>query len=152
MDVAYAGAGVMVHSGPLDGVTAGKGEEESVARAIAYLEEKQLGQGTTNYRLRDWLVSRQRYWGAPIPIIHCPNCGTVPVPTADLPVKLPENVEFTGKGASPLSKMTDWVNVPCPSCQAARQTRNRHHGHLSRFVLVLFALRRRQQPRSGLYA
>ncbi|MGI8934604.1 MAG: leucine--tRNA ligase, partial [Phormidesmis sp.] len=118
MDVAYAGAGVMVHSGPLDGVMAGKGEGESVEGAIAYLEKNNLGQGTTNYRLRDWLVSRQRYWGAPIPIIHCSHCGTVPVPTADLPVKLPDDVEFTGKGASPLSKMADWVNVPCPNCQA----------------------------------
>ena len=124
MEVAYAGAGVMVHSGPLDGVAAGKGEGESVEGAIAYLEEKSLGQGTTNYRLRDWLVSRQRYWGAPIPIIHCPQCGTVPVPEQDLPVKLPENVEFTGKGASPLSKMADWVNVSCPSCgtEAKRET------------------------------
>ena len=116
MDAAYVGAGIMVHSGPMDGVSAGKGEGESVEKAIAYLEEKALGQGTTNYRLRDWLVSRQRYWGAPIPIIHCAECGAVPVPDADLPVKLPQNVEFTGKGASPLAKIDDWVNVPCPSC------------------------------------
>ncbi len=119
MEAAYVGAGVMVHSGPLDGAIAGKGKGESVEQAIAYLEEKSLGEGTTNYRLRDWLVSRQRYWGAPIPIIHCPSCGAVPVPDADLPVKLPENVEFTGKGASPLSKMADWVDVPCPSCGTA---------------------------------
>ncbi len=118
METAYVGEGVMVHSGPLDGVTAGKGEGESVEQAIAYLQSKSLGQGTTNYRLRDWLVSRQRYWGAPIPIIHCDKCGTVPVPEQDLPVKLPENVEFTGKGASPLAKVGDWVNVPCPSCNA----------------------------------
>ena len=119
MEVAYAGEGVMVHSGPLNGVAAGKGEGESVQQAIAYLEAKSLGQGTTNYRLRDWLVSRQRYWGAPIPIIHCPTCGTVPVPDQDLPVKLPENVAFSGKGASPLAKVSDWVNVPCPCCHAA---------------------------------
>ena len=116
---AYAGDGVMVYSGPLNGVAAGKGEGESVQEAIAYLEANSLGQGTTNYRLRDWLVSRQRYWGAPIPIIHCPTCGTVPVPEQDLPVKLPENVEFSGKGASPLAKISDWVNVPCPCCNAA---------------------------------
>jgi leucyl-tRNA synthetase len=100
-------------------VVSGKGEGESVAQAITYLQANNLGQGTTNYRLRDWLVSRQRYWGAPIPIIHCPSCGTVPVPDADLPVKLPENVEFTGKGASPLAKIADWVNVPCPCCGSA---------------------------------
>ncbi len=111
----------MVQSGPMDGAIAGKGEGESVEQAIAYLEEKSLGQGTTNYRLRDWLVSRQRYWGAPIPIIHCAECGAVPVPDADLPVKLPENVEFTGKGASPLAKIDDWVNVPCPSCGKGAQ-------------------------------
>ncbi len=119
MTVAYAGDGVMVNSGPLNSVAAGKGEGESVERAIAYLEEKSLGQGTTHYRLRDWLVSRQRYWGAPIPIIHCPTCGTVPVPEQDLPVKLPENVKFSGKGASPLAKISDWVNVSCPRCNAA---------------------------------
>lgn len=123
MASAYVGAGVVVHSGPLDGVAAGKGAGESVEGAIAYLDKESLGQGTTNYRLRDWLVSRQRYWGAPIPIVHCPNCGAVPVPDADLPVKLPENVEFTGKG-SPLAKIEDWVNVPCPSCgtPAKRET------------------------------
>ncbi len=124
MDAAYVGAGTMVQSGPMDGVAAGKGEGESVEQAIAYLQEQSLGAGTTNYRLRDWLVSRQRYWGAPIPIIHCPDCGAVPVPDADLPVKLPENVEFTGKGASPLAQIDDWVKVPCPSCgqDAKRET------------------------------
>ncbi len=124
MTEAYPGDGVMVNSGPLDGVKAGKGKGQSVGVAIAYLEEKQIGHGTTNYRLRDWLVSRQRYWGAPIPIIHCEDCGAVPVPDGDLPVQLPQNVEFTGKGASPLSKMEDWINVPCPSCgkPAQRET------------------------------
>ena len=118
MERAYAHSGVMVNSEPLDGIVSGKGEGESVDRAIAHLEQQNIGQGTTNYRLRDWLVSRQRYWGAPIPIIHCPQCGTVPVPEKDLPVKLPDNVEFSGKGASPLSKMSDWVDVACPKCQA----------------------------------
>jgi leucyl-tRNA synthetase len=77
-----------------------------------------------NYRLRDWLISRQRYWGAPIPIIHCPQCGAVPVPDEDLPVKLPEDVEFSGRGPSPLAKLDSWINVPCPTCgtPAKRET------------------------------
>lgn len=124
MTEAYTGTGVMVNSGPLDGVKAGKEKGQSVGVAIAHLEEQQIGHGTTNYRLRDWLVSRQRYWGAPIPIIHCEDCGAVAVPDADLPVELPQNVAFTGKGASPLSNMEDWINVPCPSCgkPAKRET------------------------------
>jgi leucyl-tRNA synthetase len=123
MTVAYAGEGVMVNSGTLDGVTAGKGKGKSVEAAIAHLETTQKGKGTSNYRLRDWLISRQRYWGCPIPVVHCPDCGVVPVPDAELPVKLPDNVEFSGKG-SPLAKLDDWVNVPCPTCgtSAKRET------------------------------
>jgi leucyl-tRNA synthetase len=123
MIAAYAGEGVMVNSGPLDGVTAGKGKGKSVEAAIAHLETTQKGKGTSNYRLRDWLISRQRYWGCPIPVVHCPDCGVVPVPDTDLPVKLPDNVEFSGKG-SPLAKLDDWVNVPCPTCgtSAKRET------------------------------
>ncbi|WNZ49135.1 leucine--tRNA ligase [Leptolyngbya boryana CZ1] len=124
MTEAYPGDGVMVNSGELDGVPAGKGKGQSVEKAIAFLEAHQKGKGTSNYRLRDWLISRQRYWGAPIPIIHCPNCGAVPVPDADLPVKLPEDVEFSGKGGSPLTQIESWLNVPCPSCgtPAKRET------------------------------
>ena len=124
MEKAYTNKGAMADSGPLDGVVAGKGKDESVEQAIAHLEKQKIGKGTTNYRLRDWLVSRQRYWGAPIPIIHCPNCGAVPVPEQDLPVKLPENVEFSGKSVPSLAKFEDWVNVPCPNCQtdAKRET------------------------------
>ena len=116
MTEAYPHDGVMVNSGPLDGVTSGKGKKQSVEQAIAYLEEKSIGQGTTNYRLRDWLVSRQRYWGAPIPVIHCKSCGTVPVPESDLPVELPKNAEFSGKNVASLAKFDDWLNVPCPTC------------------------------------
>lgn len=124
MTTAWPGEGVMVNSGPLDGIPAGKGEGQSVAAAIQWLEANGKGKGEANYRLRDWLISRQRYWGVPIPVVHCPSCGTVPVPDAQLPVELPENVEFNGRGASPLAQLEDWVNVPCPSCgePAKRET------------------------------
>lgn len=117
MTEAWAQEGVMVRSSVLDGVPAGKGAGQSVEKAIEWLEANGKGQGTVTYRLRDWLISRQRYWGAPIPVIHCPNCGTVPA--TDLPVLLPDNVEFSGRGASPLSQLADWVNVDCPSCGTA---------------------------------
>jgi len=124
MTAAWPGEGVMVRSGPLDGVTAGKGLGQSVDKAIEFLVANGKGEAQSNYRLRDWLISRQRYWGVPIPMIHCDTCGVVPVPEENLPVLLPENVEFSGRGPSPLAKMTDWVQVPCPCCQqpARRET------------------------------
>ncbi|HEY9630135.1 MAG TPA: leucine--tRNA ligase [Coleofasciculaceae cyanobacterium] len=124
MKVAYADEGFMVNSEALDGVAAGKGAGQSVEAAVKWLEANGKGVGTVNYRLRDWLISRQRYWGSPIPVIHCSDCGTVPVPDADLPVLLPEEVEFSGRGASPLSKLDSWINVPCPTCgtPARRET------------------------------
>ena len=124
LTAAHTGAGVMVNSGALNGIPAGKDAGQSVEAAVQWLEANGKGKGTENYRLRDWLISRQRYWGAPIPIIHCPNCGAVAVPDADLPVKLPEDVGFSGKGASPLAQLESWINVPCPSCgtPAKRET------------------------------
>lgn len=121
---AWPGEGVMVNSGPLDGIPAGKGDGQSVPAAIQWLETNGKGKGEANYRLRDWLISRQRYWGVPIPVVHCPSCGIVPVPDDQLPVTLPEDVEFSGRGASPLAKLDHWVNVPCPTCgePAKRET------------------------------
>ncbi len=109
---AYTEPGVMVNSGSFNGTQSTKGKQAVIQLA----EDEGYGEGRIQYRLRDWLISRQRYWGAPIPIIHCPNCGAVAVPDADLPVKLPENVEFSGRGPSPLAQLEDWINVPCPTC------------------------------------
>jgi leucyl-tRNA synthetase len=104
--------GLMVNSGPLDGTPG----DESKARVIDLIEAKGIGKRTINYRLRDWLISRQRYWGAPIPIIYCPEHGTVPVPEEQLPVWLPENVQFKATGESPLRYEPDFVNTTCPVC------------------------------------
>ncbi len=124
LQAAWTGEGVLMNSGPLNGIPVGKGPGQSVERAIAWLEEQGLGERQVNYRLRDWLISRQRYWGCPIPVIHCPHCGPVPVPEEDLPVLLPEDVELTGRGGSPLAQREDWVKVKCPTCgaEARRET------------------------------
>lgn len=117
---AYTEAGIMVNSGEfdsLDSVTA-------KTKIVELAERNQWGTAKITYRLRDWLISRQRYWGCPIPVIHCPSCGIVPVPNEHLPVQLPENVELTGRGASPLKQLESWVNVDCPKCgtHAQRET------------------------------
>ena len=108
----YTEYGVMVNSGEFDGMSS----EEGKIAVIKKLEAEGKGVLKTNYRLRDWLVSRQRYWGAPIPMIHCEHCGVVPVPEEDLPVKLPYNVDFTPDGVSPLAKCEEFMNVTCPVC------------------------------------
>jgi leucyl-tRNA synthetase len=115
--VATSGDGVLVNSGPYDGLA----KAEAIARVTADLEAKELGTAAVNYRLRDWLISRQRYWGCPIPIVHCPSCGEVPVPDDQLPVQLPdaEGLDLKPKGQSPLAAAEDWVNVDCPSCGGA---------------------------------
>ncbi|NES19164.1 MAG: leucine--tRNA ligase [Symploca sp. SIO3E6] len=112
---AYTEPGIMVNSGDFDGNNSVEGKQA----IIEYAQQQGYGKGRIQYRLRDWLISRQRYWGAPIPVIHCPDCGAVPVPDADLPVELPENVEFTGGKVSSLTELADWVNVPCPNCGTA---------------------------------
>jgi|HigsolmetaAR202D_1030399.scaffolds.fasta_scaffold00006_40 leucyl-tRNA synthetase, eubacterial and mitochondrial family len=110
---AWPGEGIMINSGPITGVPAGKGEGQSVQAAIAYLEKNGMGKRRVNYRIRDWLISRQRYWGTPIPIIHTED-GEVPVPEEELPVKLPEveNYEPTQTGESPLAAIESFVNTP----------------------------------------
>ena len=120
MTEAYEGPGVMEKSGPFDGTEV----PEGIHRVVAYLEENDMGEADINYRLRDWLISRQRYWGAPIPIVHCDRCGPVPVPVEDLPVELPEEVDFTPRGKSPLAFVDEFVETVCPECgrEATRET------------------------------
>ena len=120
MTEAVPAFGEMVNSGPLTGTPGDRAFEQ----AVAYLEEKKIGKFSVNYRLRDWLISRQRYWGAPIPIVHCANCGAVPVPDDQLPVELPEDVEWLPTGESPLKLHPTWRFTKCPKCgeEAERET------------------------------
>src|ERR1044071_4041855 len=111
----YPGDGPMVGSGRFDG----KGNREAYAEIVAWLESEERGRPSVNYRLRDWLVSRQRYWGAPIPIVYCDQCGIVPVPDDQLPVELPEVDDYAPQGRSPLAAAEDWVATECPRCGAA---------------------------------
>lgn len=114
--------GIMINSEVINGLT----PKAAIERMIEYIEENHLGRRKTNYRMKDWAFNRQRYWGEPIPIIHCQQCGMVPVPEEELPVRLPvvENYEPTDTGESPLANIPDWVNVKCPKCgcDAKRET------------------------------
>ncbi|HTG81241.1 MAG TPA: leucine--tRNA ligase [Geobacteraceae bacterium] len=112
MAAAYTAEGIMVNSGQFDGLKSGDAKE----KIADYLEKEGIGKKTVNFRLRDWGISRQRYWGNPIPIIYCDLCGVVPVPEKDLPVVLPMDVTFTGEGGNPLATVEDFVNVTCPQC------------------------------------
>ncbi len=138
---AWPEEGVMINSGPLDGIQAGKGEGESVQAAIAWLEEHGKGERSVNFRLRDWLISRQRMWGAPIPIIYCDRCGTVPVPYEDLPVVLPDDAEFKPTGESPLRSHDGFPERRLPLVRRPGPARDGHDGHL--YVLVLVSVRLR---------
>lgn len=120
MPEAVIANGIMINSGPLSGTPG----DQSFDRTIAYLEERGSGERAVNYRLRDWLISRQRYWGAPIPIIYCPKCGIVPIPEDQLPVLLPDDVKWRPTGESPLKLHPTWRNTTCPRCggKAERET------------------------------
>ncbi|MCF8000340.1 MAG: leucine--tRNA ligase [Halanaerobiales bacterium] len=112
MEEAYSEEGYLINSNKYNGLNV----EEAFEKIAEEMEEKNIGKRETNYRLRDWLISRQRYWGAPIPIVYCDQCGTVPVDEKDLPVLLPNDVEFSATGISPLAKAEDFVNTTCPKC------------------------------------
>ena len=120
-DLPYSGDGVLVNSkAEFDGMN----NREALAAIVAWLDREGKGHASVNYRLRDWLVSRQRYWGCPIPIVYCERCGAVPVPEEDLPVELPEIDDYKPKGRSPLAAAEEWVRTACPSCggEARRET------------------------------
>jgi len=112
--IALAGDGRLINSGPFNGLS----KNNAIHRVITALESAGIGNAARNFRLRDWLISRQRYWGTPIPIIHCPGCGEVPVPEDQLPVRLPdaEGLDLKPKGTSPLGAATEWATVACPKC------------------------------------
>jgi len=117
---AYEGDGIQINSGEFDGLN----NQEAKTKIASWMEQKGIGKIQTHWRLRDWLISRQRYWGTPIPIIYCPKCGIVPVPYKELPVELPKDAPFTGEGGSPLGKVKKFVEVKCPKCKgpARRET------------------------------
>jgi len=118
--IAIEDAGILVNSGQFDGLSS----KEAKLKIAAWMEQTHIGKIQTHWRLRDWLISRQRYWGTPIPMIYCAKCGIVPVPYKDLPVELPKDAPFTGEGGSPLGKVKEFVDVLCPKCggSARRET------------------------------
>ena len=142
-DEAYSGTGALVNSQFLDGLTVDDAKSAVIARA----ESEHWGQGTTVWRLRDWGVSRQRYWGTPIPVIHCGSCGVVPVPRDQLPVLLPEDVDFTTPG-NPLDRHPTWKAVDCPSCgkPAVRETDTLDTFADSSWYFIRFASQPDDQP------
>ena len=151
--VATAGDGMLINSGTINGLP----KAEAIERITAELAGRGLGEPAVNYRLRDWLLSRQRYWGCPIPVVHCEKDGIVAVPDDQLPVLLPElsGEQLAPKGESPLASAHDWVRDDVPDLRRAGQPGHRHDGHLRRFVLVLLPLllaglrRRAVRPRGG---
>ncbi len=145
MTEAKPGAGTLVDSGEFSGL----GWEDANRRMTAAAEARAIGEGTVQYRLKDWGISRQRYWGTPIPIVYCEKCGMVPVPSDSLPVLLPAVTAFTGQGDSPLAQIPEFVNTNCPECGGPAQARDRHDGHLRRFLVVLLPVLRSEERRTA---
>ncbi len=142
MTEAYTQDGVMANSGPFSGTP----NRQGIRKVIQYAEEQGVGRGIINYRLRDWLISRQRYWGNPIPIIYCEKCGALPVPDHQLPVMLPTDVEFKPTGESPLKSRPDFVNTTCPECGGPAQ---RETDTMDTFVDSSWYFLRYTTPRDG---
>ena len=134
--VAHTADEVLVDSGDFTGMTAADG----IAAITEELAERGQGASAITYKIRDWLISRQRYWGAPIPIVYCPEHGAQPVPEDKLPVLLPHDVDFAPTGVSPLQSNEAFLAASCPVCAAPGAPRDRHHGHLRRLVVVFPAL------------
>jgi leucyl-tRNA synthetase len=136
MEASYDGPGRTVNSDGFDGLESA----EAIARMTAEAEKRGIGKGAITYRLKDWLISRQRYWGTPIPVVYCEKDGIVGVPDDQLPVELPKDAPFTGEGGNPLEKVPSFVQAVCPRCGGAGAARDGHHGHLRGLVLVLLPL------------
>jgi leucyl-tRNA synthetase len=126
----------MVNSGPLTAFD----NQEGMKKVTAYLEQQGQGRFQITYRLRDWLISRQRYWGAPIPIIYCDKCGAVPVPEAELPVELPLEVELSGNRVPSLAQYAAFVNVNCPTCGSPARGKPIQWIHLSALPGIFYAI------------
>ena len=141
MKDAFTEYGILVNSGDWSG----KLSEDALREMAEFAESRGFGERAVTYRLRDWGVSRQRFWGAPIPIIYCERDGVVPVPETDLPVLLPERAEFTGAGQSPLAGVEEFVNTTCPKCGGRGAARDGHDGHVHRFFVVLLPLLRPEE-------
>ncbi len=147
LNCAYEEKGNLVNSGPFDGMPNIK---EGLGAIADMLEKEGKGKKVVNYRLRDWLISRQRYWGAPIPIVYCDKCGAEAVPEDQLPVILPKDVEFLPTGESPLKTSVDFAEATCPVCGGPATRGDGYHGYLCLFFLVFLALLRPQKCRKSL--